>query len=248
MSTRPPPPPDPLDFVEDLLAAEELEELAGKPVAELDASIREGGQDPALADAIFERVLADRRGAAMLRAVDEAPARSKEAPASRRTRGSTVPPPGSKVVPLVAARARRRTLAPWLLAAAMFIAVLDVAFTHRKAIVAYFEPAPPPAPPAPWPPPSPAPTPAEIAADIRAGALRDCAKLLFDACQTGLDRAKDLDPQGENAPEVKEARDAIAAGLDAGAFEGAKPGDEPPPPGNGQRPSGKEGGAPRKNR
>jgi hypothetical protein len=205
MSTKPPPPPDALEFVEGLLATEELEELAGKPVAVLDASIREGGQDPALADAIFERVLAERRGAATLPAVHEAPASGKK-------RASTAPPPSSRVVALAAARARRRSRMPWLLAAAMLIAVLDVAFTHRSAIVAYFEPAPPPAPPAPSPPPSTAPAPQEIPADIRARALRNCAMHLFDACQTDLDRAKALDPGGENAPEVKEARDAIAAG------------------------------------
>jgi hypothetical protein len=239
MSTKPPPPPDALDFIEGLLATEELEELAGKPIAVLDASIREGGQDPALADTIFERVLAERRGAATLPAVHEAPASGKK-------RASTAPPPSSRVVALAAARARRRSLTPWLLAAAMLIAVLDVAFTHRNAIVAYFAPGPPPAPPAPAPPPSMAPTPQEIAADIRAGALRNCAKLLFDACKTDLDRAEALDPRGENAPEVQDARDAIAAGQDAGAFEGAKPGDRPHPSGNGPLPSSKDGGAPRK--
>src|ERR1700728_2783190 len=112
MSAGRPPPRDPLDFVEDLLAEGELEALAKKPTAELDESIRQGGHDPAEADAIFERVLAARRAAAT-------PPSANETPVAPRSRRSTEPPPPSKVVDLSQARTKRRRLAPWLLAAAM---------------------------------------------------------------------------------------------------------------------------------
>jgi hypothetical protein len=211
-----------LDFVEDLLAVGELEELAKKPIAALDESIRQGGHDPAVADAILERVRAGRLAAAT-------PPSVKESLAPPRSRRSTEPPPPSKVVDLSRARTKRRPLAPWLLAAAILLVVIDLALTHQNAIVAYFEPPPPPAPSVPTATPSREPAPGAIAADLRADAFQQCAKHFFVACQVELDRAKNLDPEGENAPQVKKARGDIADAADADWLDRAKPGDSPAP-------------------
>ena len=204
------------------VATGELEALAKKPIAELEESIRQGGHDPAEADAILAGVLAGRLAAAT-------PPSANDAPAAPRSRRSTEPPPPSKVVDLSQARTKRRPLAPWLLAAAMLLVVIDVALTHKDVIVARFTPALPPAPSVPTPPPSTEPTPQKIAADLRADALRECAKHFFGGCEAELDRAKNLDPEGENAPQVKKAREDIAEAADAAASDWAKPGDSPAP-------------------
>jgi RNA polymerase sigma factor (sigma-70 family) len=61
--------------------------------------------------------------------------------------------------------------------------------------------------------PAPGPTPDQRADDIRRLALEDCAKERWRACLDGLDRAKELDAQGDGAEVIQEARAAAERGL-----------------------------------
>jgi hypothetical protein len=66
--------------------------------------------------------------------------------------------------------------------------------------------------------------------DLRAMAERDrdeaeasCAAKKWDACGRALDRAKELDPAGEDEQRVKKARGAIAAGVVGVRTDGEAP-------------------------
>jgi hypothetical protein len=77
--------------------------------------------------------------------------------------------------------------------------------------LAYVELRSPPPPPEPTLPPPPAPVPAPdpllvSAADLRASAFAACKDLRWADCVADLDRAKQLDPAGDSAPEVVAAR------------------------------------------
>jgi DNA-directed RNA polymerase specialized sigma24 family protein len=84
--------------------------------------------------------------------------------------------------------------------------------------------------------PAPGPTPEQRADDIRRLALEDCAKERWRACLDGLNRAKELDAQGDGAEVIQDARAAAERGL-------APPPQEPAP-----EPSSKEDPSPVKKR
>ena len=75
--------------------------------------------------------------------------------------------------------------------------------------------------------PRPGPTPDQRADEIRRVALEDCAKEQWRACLDGLNRARELDTQGDGAEVIQEARAAAERGL------------SPPPPA--PEPSSKSG-------
>jgi len=79
----------------------------------------------------------------------------------------------------------------------------------------------------PW---KPVPTPEERAAPARAYAFAACEKQRWSECETKLDEARGIDPEGEKAPRVVEARAAIEGAKTAPApTDGRKPGPRPPP-------------------
>ncbi len=57
------------------------------------------------------------------------------------------------------------------------------------------------------------PSPAERAGALRRAALGDCAAKRWQQCLDGLDKARGLDPAGDRAPRVQEARSAASAAL-----------------------------------
>jgi RNA polymerase sigma factor (sigma-70 family) len=61
--------------------------------------------------------------------------------------------------------------------------------------------------------PAPGPTPEQRADDIRRLALEDCAKDRWQACLDGLNRARELDAQGDRAEVIQDARAAAERGL-----------------------------------
>ena len=81
-----------------------------------------------------------------------------------------------------------------------------------------------------WLPWKPVPTPEERAAPARAYAFAACEKQRWSECETKLDEARGIDPEGEKAPRVVEARAAIEGAKTAPApTDGRKPGPRPPP-------------------
>ncbi len=62
--------------------------------------------------------------------------------------------------------------------------------------------------------PEPAPTPQQRGQELRRFALEQCDKLDDRACLAGLDRARALDPAGDEAPEVARARSAARIRLE----------------------------------
>ncbi len=60
------------------------------------------------------------------------------------------------------------------------------------------------------------PTPQQLAAGLRQSGLRRCAMGYLSECGDRLDAAKELDPKGEDRPEVKEARQRIHEAAEKG--------------------------------
>lgn len=73
-------------------------------------------------------------------------------------------------------------------------------------------------------------TPEEQARDIRKGALRACEERAFEECMRGLDRARELDPEGDRAPEVQGARRAAGEALGISPSSSAPPWTSAPRP------------------
>ena len=69
--------------------------------------------------------------------------------------------------------------------------------------------------------------PLEQARELRAGALEQCRQKAWEACVEGLDRARALDPAGDDADAVRAARAAAARGL---SHESAPPPSAAPAP------------------
>lgn len=112
-------------------------------------------------------------------------------------------------------RARRVPAIAWLVAA-----VAGAAVGGGAVYIAMHEehrPAPTPAPaPAPMPAPEPvesAPPQLVSAADLRREAFGECQVAEWAACLADLDRARVLDPAGDGAPAVKDARARAIAGI-----------------------------------
>ncbi len=98
------------------------------------------------------------------------------------------------------------------------VGVVTWAYFWRRGVDDTARPGPRPVPTV-VAPEGPAPTtqapPAPSAEDLRARALAECAAKKWSACLEDLDRAQDLDPDGERAPRVKAARTAIGRALSA---------------------------------
>ncbi|MGH7297111.1 MAG: hypothetical protein ACRELB_19390, partial [Polyangiaceae bacterium] len=124
-------------------------------------------------------------------------------------------PPVAKAADSPARSAARRWLVYGPVAAAAAVAAV-VGAMNAGAIVAALRGGPeaigpdpnvlpPPTRSAPEPPP-----PVSPAVALRHDALEACAKKDWETCVVRLDRAKDLDPAGEDLPEVKAARAQLA--------------------------------------
>jgi hypothetical protein len=186
---------DALDFVNELLAEEEDDALANLTPNARHAEMRARGIDPTRGQALLEQVLAESELDAG--EPEQVVAASDQVPTGR-------PVQAAEVVDI-----RGRRGASWLaLAIAAGVAIAAGALA-RPAIVAWLNPVhlPVPAPTVPAPPPE--PTPEQIASALRRDALEACAKDDFPRCESGLDRAKDVDPAGEDDVHVREARAAI---------------------------------------
>jgi hypothetical protein len=114
-------------------------------------------------------------------------------------------------LPLAARRRRPRTALVLLAAATAAAAAGGLAYSalHRS-----------PAPPAPSPQPSPSPVPVPpavpdlvAASDLRQKAAAACEAQRWDDCLADLDRARALDPAGDDAPPVKSLRDQALTGI-----------------------------------
>jgi hypothetical protein len=108
---------------------------------------------------------------------------------------------------------RRRPVVFWLAAAATVT-------VGGGLLYAALRPPPAPPPPSPEPPPSvPAPVDSVVpdlvaAADLRLKATVACDAKRWDDCLAYLDRARALDPAGDDAPAVKATRDRALRGKD----------------------------------
>jgi hypothetical protein len=147
-----------------------------------------------------------------------------------RVNGKAAATPGpAPIAPAPTTRSTRSLL--WLLAAA-FGLVVAVSFAKRDEVVAFFRGHPaPPAPQAPQQAPSPqqpSPQDQELAAGIRAEARKACVLGDFSTCDSKLAEAKRLDPAGDEAPDVRQLRQALADGLRRDEEPVAKP--RPPNP------------------
>lgn len=194
MSTKRTPAQIRKEIVEDARDDEEIERLASLSDAALDEELAAGGFDVAKERAEAEAVVAELERGVVAR-------RAKQMEADARVR-SLRPP------------SRRRPVAFWLVAAAvgtMAAGGLVYALTHPGA--------PAPAPPTPSVPSS-APTPERpsekliAASELRKRAFAECAASRWDECLVRFDEARQLDPAGDSAPEVKAARDNAERELD----------------------------------
>jgi hypothetical protein len=201
-----PPPADLPDFLDELADEQELDRLSKLSPEELRDEMKKEGLDP-------------ERGRAAVRRGLEAAGADTTAPA--------VPP--ANVVSLAAARERRRLPVARIALAAAAAVVVTVGIAKREALEAWLAPSPT-APQMPPVPPTHAPTPPEKAAQLRAEAYVNIAKGYYGDAEDQLDEAKTLDPDGDKAPQVSEARGQILASKPP------PPGYAKPPVGPGERP------------
>ncbi len=198
---------------EALLDEEEAERMAEfverMSDSELNRQMREGGYDPAGVPTVQEFLA---RGEA----------RAAERERAHEASESWV---AAKVIPLADRRPTRWAL--WLVAA-MFGVLFLVMASRDPAVVALFRHKPAPDEVEPnkdrRPTPTP-PTPQEQAEALRDEAVAECEASLWAICRTRLDEAQTLDPGGESAMRVQNARKAIRAGLNP-----KKEDDKPPKP------------------
>ncbi len=111
-------------------------------------------------------------------------------------------------------RPRRPPLPRWpRFAVAGGALVAALLLWQGAAIVAFFHPPPPVRIGDGGPTPTP-PALADRASRIRAAALTACEGQQWVVCQDELDRASELDPSGDRAPDVQSARKRARAALD----------------------------------
>ena len=183
---------DALDLVDDLLAEEEAERIATLSPGALRAEMAEHGIDPARARALVERVVAE-AGADVVE-----PARGGIASAS--------------VAQASWGRREGRSRPTWIAIAVAAGLAIAAGITERRAVVAWWTPARRSPGPVPTVEPLESQQPAEVAATLRRHAFIDCAQTNLERCEAELDMAEELDPAGESAPAVQEARAAIRNG------------------------------------
>jgi hypothetical protein len=222
-------------FVEDLLAADELERLEKLTDAELEAELKADGLDAGRLPAVTELVAA---GAERAREPDAARGwrhvekllQEGELDSSRLPGAGELVARASaqsrvaKVVP-IASRRRARLVAALVAVAASPLVVLAVG--NRAALVAAVrrEPIRPGDTWLPW---RAAPTPHERAEALRSEAIASCDAGQWQVCGRRLDEALAMDPDGEAQPGVQAMRRAIVNGQTRDAA--TKP-DEPRRPG-----------------
>lgn len=211
-------------FVEDLLAAEELERLEKLTDAELAAELKADGLDAERLPGATELVAA---GAERAREPDAARGwrhvekllQEGKLDASRlpsaaelvaRASAGSGRSEAAKVVP-IASRRRARLVAA--LAAVAAVPLVALAYGSRLALVAAWNGEP---------------TPHERAEALRSEAIASCDAALWQACRRKLDEALAMDPDGEAQPRVQAARRAIESSETSDAA--AKP-HEPRKPG-----------------
>ncbi len=167
----------------------EFQRAAGAKPEEVDAALAAKGLDPK----------AEREAAGdWRREIEQRVALRKAREAERRT--STRP------------RGRSR---PGLL---LLVATVAAAI-GGGLVYALTHPAPPPPPPIPAPLPEPPPVdsvivdPLVAAATLRDNAFAECEAKEWGTCLANLDRARALDPAGDDAPRVSKARDSAIRGI-----------------------------------
>ncbi len=202
-----PKPPSPAETMRAILAErakDAVDEVMSLPPAAVDDALKAAGVDPAEAE---------RRATGAIEA-------------ALASVGEAAEPARSNVVPLRKPEARspsRRWFVLGPVAAAAAVAVA-VGVMNGSAIVAMFR-GTEPIGPDPYGTPAastPVPTPAEQAVALRTAAFAACKDSQWSWCEAQLDEATRLDPAGETAPEVVEARKAIKKGQDDEAT-GRKP-------------------------
>lgn len=197
-------PYDASDLVEDALLEQELERLEGLSVEQLREEMRKKGVDPARAREATARALGVPPADVGVRA------------------GAGGGGPAGKVVDFASAKERRRgnrTVLYAALAVAAAVGALAVGSSWRQiggAIDAYFNPAPTenPVPKPTAQPETHEPTPQEKAAELRKEALVNVQKWYFGLALDQLEDAKELDPDGDNAQPIQDARAACKAGIE----------------------------------
>jgi hypothetical protein len=190
------------DLIADAIAEYELERIEALSPEELRHEMQREGRDPARADAVWARALA-----VLAETPGSGTGGSEEGggtPERTNTAANTPGEPPPKVVDLAQARAnRRRVTAGFLIVlAAMFL--LWIGRRYNDDRVAGHRP-----------------RDDNEAAKLRKEALALCAKEQFAECETVLDEAVGLDPEGEADPEVRKARAAIRADKQRRAEAGA---------------------------
>ena len=178
-----------MDLIEDLLLEEELVRLGKLSPEELAEEMRKKGVDPEAGRKVAEE------------AIDKAMAPKAVAPAG-------------KVASLAEARERKRSRAPVfaMLAIAAGVALV-IGVTHNpieRQVDAWLHPAPTPTQTPQNPvPPTHEPTPQERAAALREEAYVNIAKGYMGEALDELNEAADLDPEGNLADAVLQARATI---------------------------------------
>ena len=192
-----------MDLIEDLLLEEELERLGKLSPEELAEEMRKKGVDPEAGRRVAEEAL------------DKAMATRAVVPAAPLPT-ATPPTTATKVASLSEARERKRSRAPVFATLAIAAAVLLViGVTHNpieRQIDAWLHPAPTETPtqtPQNPVPPTHEPTPLEKAAALREEAYANVAKGYMGEALDELNEAADLDPGGNQAQAVLDARATI---------------------------------------
>ena len=201
--------PDALDFVHDLFAEEEDDAVAELTPDRRHDEMRARGIDPARAHALLAQVLAEHEQvlAEHQRIVTErppAPVEPGPVPVGRAVQAADFVDVHS-----------RRPLSWLALAIAAGFAMAAGAFAG-PTVVAWLTPKPPvPVPTLRGPEPPQPPSPEEVAAGLRRDALSACAEEDYPACESRLDRAKEIDPAGEGDVHVRDARAKIRLAKDS---------------------------------